>query len=110
MFSVQVKTAGPVPRPREGHAAAVIGQYLVIAGGVGDATNGMSGRAYLGDAWALDTTAPTKWECLDDGAFAASLVWPKHIVATCFFVGKKLVTLQPNRSAEQNRSHRPLPT
>ena len=95
----QVKTAAPVPRPREGHAAAVIGQYFVISGGVGDATDGTGGHVYLGDTWALDTTAPTSWECLDDGAWAASLVWPKHIVATCFFIGKKLVTLQPNRSA-----------
>ncbi len=82
----------------------MIGQYLVISGGVGDATDGTSGHAYLGDTWALDTTAPTNWECLDDGAFAAALVWPKHIVATCFFVGKKLVTLQPNRSAFKKRS------
>ena len=101
----QVKTAGAIPRPREGHAAAVIGQYFVISGGVGDATDRTGGHEYLGDTWALDTTAPTNWECLDDGAFAASLVWPKHIVATCFFVGRKLVTLQPNRSATKHRSH-----
>ena len=78
----------------------MIGQYFVVSGGVGDAPGGASGHVYLGDTWALDTSAPTNWECLDDGALAASLVWPKHIVATCFFVGKKLVTLQPNRSEE----------
>ena len=75
----------------------MVGQYFVISGGVGGDSGTGGGHVYFGDTWALDTTAPTTWECLDNGDWAASLVWPKSIVSTCFFVGKQLITLQPNR-------------
>ncbi len=76
----------------------MVGQYFVISGGVGDAGADGAGHMYLGDTWALDTTVPTTWECLDDGGvWSAPLVWPKNIVSTCCFVSKKLITLQPNR-------------
>ncbi|KAG2424386.1 hypothetical protein HXX76_014595 [Chlamydomonas incerta] len=80
---------GTPPEPREGASAHVTSKYLLISGGC----NTM-GRC-LGDTRALDLYSP-RWECLDEGAWANSLMWLKPHGAYTAFFGNRQFTLKPS--------------
>lgn len=76
----------------------MIGGLLLISGGANIPTGSSTAATQQhGDTWVLDTSSPIMWECLDDGAWASKLLWPKHVTANCCFVGQRLYTLKPNR-------------
>ncbi|KAG2490886.1 hypothetical protein HYH03_010803 [Edaphochlamys debaryana] len=80
---------GQAPEPREAAAAHVTGKYLLISGGC--STMGRS----LGDTRALDLYSP-RWECLDEGAWANSLMWLKPRGAYTAFFGNRQFTVKPS--------------
>ena len=92
--ALQVTVAGNSPHAREGHAACIISHFLLISSGVHSSSSGSQRR--LADTHILDLAAPC-WECLDDGAWAASLS-VKHMLAHyCVFHGNRLYMLKPSK-------------
>lgn len=68
----------------------VTSKYLMVAGGC---TAG--GSRWLADARVLDLYSP-RWELLDDGAWAASLLWLKPHASYVAFGGNRQYILKPN--------------
>lgn len=86
----------------------MIGSFLLISGGAHVTGGAAAASKQHGDTWVIDTSSPIMWECLDDGAWAAKLLWPKHVAANCCFVGQRLYTLKPNRRVQSVGLDSPL--
>ena len=81
------------PPPREGHAATIVSNYLIISGG--SVVTGSSVRR-LSDTWVLDLEM-MEWECLDQGGGSQEMLWLKQRASYSVFHGSRLLTLKPNR-------------
>lgn len=96
MPDVQVTVAGNSPTAREGHAACIISSFLLISSGVHTSNTGSQRR--LADTHILDLATPS-WECVDDGAWAASVTFKQMLAQYCVFHGNKLYMLKPSKYA-----------
>ena len=94
--NVQVTVVGKCPTAREGHAACIISMYLLISSGLH--TNSAGSQRRLADTFILDLATPS-WECVDDGAWAASFTFKQISAQYCVFYGNKLYMLKPSKYA-----------
>ena len=96
VISVQVTVAGNSPTAREGHAACILSSFLLISSGLHTSSTGSQRR--LADTHILDLATPS-WECVDDGAWAASFTFKQISAQYCVFHGNKLYMLKPSKYA-----------
>ena len=88
--------AGNSPTAREGHAACILSSFLLISSGLHTSSAGSQRR--LADTHILDLATPS-WECVDDGAWAASFTFKQISAQYCVFHGNKLYMLKPSKYA-----------
>ena len=96
MLNVQVTVSGNSPTAREGHAACIISRFLLISSGLNTSSAGSQRR--LADTHILDMATPS-WECVDDGAWAASSTFRQTSAQHCVFHGNKLYMLKQSKYA-----------